>query len=38
MGARPELGADVLGHLSLEELHALEIGLGAVGRVLRDGA
>ncbi|MFK4834147.1 MarR family winged helix-turn-helix transcriptional regulator [Microbacterium sp. ZW T2_14] len=38
MGARPELGADVLSQLSLDELRALETGLGAVGRVLRDGA
>ncbi|GAA1230008.1 DNA-binding MarR family transcriptional regulator [Microbacterium phyllosphaerae] len=35
MAARPELGEDVLSRLSLEELEALETGLGAISRELR---
>ncbi|TWX34133.1 MarR family transcriptional regulator [Frigoribacterium sp. ACAM 257] len=35
MATRPELGADVLSGLSLDELEALEIGLRAISRELR---
>ncbi|MDR6436614.1 DNA-binding MarR family transcriptional regulator [Paenarthrobacter nicotinovorans] len=36
MAARPELGGEVLAGLTLEELKALETGLRAVGRELRE--
>ncbi|PRB41050.1 MarR family transcriptional regulator [Arthrobacter sp. MYb23] len=36
MAARPELGGEVLAGLTLEELRALETGLRAVGRELRE--
>nr|WP_277605884.1 MarR family transcriptional regulator [Glycomyces sp. L485] len=35
LGARPELGNDVIDGLSLDELHALEIGMRAVNRELQ---
>lgn len=35
LAARPELGADVIDGLSLEELRSLEIGMRAVDRELR---
>jgi DNA-binding MarR family transcriptional regulator len=35
LGARPELGVDVMDGLSLEELRALETGMRAVSRELR---
>ncbi|WP_230673139.1 MarR family winged helix-turn-helix transcriptional regulator [Rathayibacter sp. Leaf248] len=36
MAARPELGEDVLSRLSLDELEALETGLRAISRELRN--
>lgn len=35
MATRPELGGDVLAGLTLDELQALETGLGAISRELR---
>lgn len=38
MGARPELGADILARLTTDELVSLEAGLSALARVLRSDA